>query len=338
MITRRSFLKTTTAVAGAAVVHELGWPTAGWSQQKAWTIVQHTKNLVNPFYKACLTGGKMSLERFKDRPIEWIQTTPAKPDNIEDQIRLVEDWITKKPSAMIFVPIDFVALVPVIKKANDAGIPIINYVNMMAPGCKFETFVGVDDVQVGYELAKYVFKAVGDRGKAVIIDGPPGSSAGRERRQGFDRALKETTGMELLAAQPANWVRLQAVQVMENFLQRFPQIDVVLSANDEMGLGAIEAIEAAGRLGKMKVTGVDANPTAVESIKKGRMDVTATNDGFAQGWLAAEAAYRFLKGEKLPHKMIIPVGLVDKSNVSTWDVPVEQRTPPVWEKVLAVQK
>jgi inositol transport system substrate-binding protein len=105
-----------------------------------------------------------------------------------------------------------------------------------------------------------------------------------------------------------------------------------------MGLGAIEAIEAAGRLGKMKVTGVDANPTAVESIKKGRMDVTATNDGFAQGWIAAEAAYRFLKGEKLPHKMIIPVGLVDKSNVSTWDVPVEKRTPPVWEKVLAVQK
>ena len=337
MMTRRGFLKTVAAVAGTSAVRDISSPSRAFSQQKPWVIVQHTKNLVNPFYKACLTGGKLSLERFKDHPIEWISATPTKPDNIEDQIRLVEDWIIKKPAAMIFVPIDYVALVPVIKKANDAGVPIINYVNMMAPGCKFETFVGVDDVRIGHELAKYVFKAVGNKGKVVIIDGPPGSSAGKDRREGFNRALKETPGMDLMAAQPANWVRLQAVQVMENFLQRFPQIDVVLSANDEMGLGAVEAIEAAGRLGKMKVTGVDANPTAIQSIKQGRLDVTATNDGFAQGWVAAEAAYRFLKGEKFPPKMILPVVLVDKTNLSTWDVPVEKRTPPIWEKVVAAQ-
>jgi ribose transport system substrate-binding protein len=301
MITRRRFLKATTAVAGAAVVHELGWPRAGWSQQKPWVIVQHTKNLVNPFYKACLTGGKMSLERFKDRPIEWVQTTPARPDNIEDQIRLVEDWVTKKPDAMIFVPIDYVALVPVIKKANDAGIPIINYVNMMAPGCKFETFVGVDDVQIGYELARYVFKAVGYKGKAVIIDGPPGSSAGKDRRQGFDRALKENPGVELLAAQPANWTRLLAVQVMENFLQRFPQIDVVLSANDEMGLGAIEALKEAGLVPgtDVMVLSVDATAGAFKSMLDGDMSVTVECNPLLAPQVY-EAALKAANGEELP--------------------------------------
>jgi ribose transport system substrate-binding protein len=334
MVTRRAFLKTAATVAGVGAVQQIGWPAQ--AQQKPWRIVFHTKNVVNPFWKACQTGAKVSLDRFKDHPIDLIYAAPTKPDNIEEQIRIMEDWITKKPEAMIFVPVDYVAMVPSVQKAVAAGIPIVNYCNRMAAG-KTEIFVGSDDEQMAYEIARYVFKAVGNKGKVVILDGVPGAITAQDRHRGWLRALRDTKGMELLAAQPANYSRLQAVQVMENLLQRFPEIDVVLGANDEQGLGAVEAIDAAGRLGKIKVTGCDATPPGIQSILQGRLFASLDYSGFDQGYLAGEAAYRLLKGEKLPQQMMLPVVIVDKSNAQAYNVPPEQRKPPVWDKVVAAQ-
>lgn len=336
MVTRRDFLKTTAAIAGVGVIRQMTWATGAWAQQKPWQIVFHTKNVVNPFWKACQVGAKASLDRFKDHPIDLIYAAPTKPDNIEEQIRIMEDWITKKPDIMVFVPVDYVAMVPSVQKAVAAGIPIVTYCNRMAAG-KVESFVGSDDEQMAYEMAKYVFKTVGNKGKVVILDGVPGAITAQDRHRGWLRALRESKGMELLAAQPANYSRLQAVQVMENLLQRFPEIDVVLGANDEQGLGAVEAIDAAGRLGKIKVTGCDGTPPGIQSILQGRLFASLDYSGFDQGYLAAEAAYRFLKGEKLPQQLMLPVVIVDKSNAQAYNVPPEQRKPLVWEKVLAAQ-
>jgi ribose transport system substrate-binding protein len=337
MVSRRVFLQTVAAAAGAGAVGQAGWAGRAAAQQKPWRIVFHTKNVVNPFWKACQTGAKVSLDRFKDHPIELIYAAPTKPDNIEEQVRIMEDWITKKPDVMIFVPVDYVALVPTVQKAVTAGIPIVNYCNRMAAG-KTEIYIGSNDEQLAYDVAVHAFKAAGGKGRVVILDGVPGAITAQDRHRGYRRALKDHKGMELLAAQPANYSRLQAVQVMENLLQRFPQIDVVLAANDEQALGAIEAIDAAGRLGKIKVTGVDANPPAIQSLLQGRLFVTADYSGFDQGYLAGEAAYRLLKGEKIPPELLLPVVLVQKENASAWNIPLEQRKPPAWEKVAAAQR
>ena len=336
MISRRQFLKTTAAAAGVGAVQGMDWPVRAQAQQKPWQIVFHTKNVVNPFWKACQTGAKLSLDRFKDHPIELIYAAPTKPDNIEEQIRIMEDWITKKPDLMIFVPVDYVAMVPSVQKAVAAGIPIVNYCNRMAAG-KTETYVGSNDEKLAYDVARFAFNAVGNKGKVVILDGVPGAITAQDRHRGYLRALREVKGMELLAAQPANYSRLQAVQVMENLLQRFPEIDIVLAANDEQGLGAVEAIDAAGRLGKIKVTGCDATQPGVQSILKGRLFVSADYSGFDQGYVAGEAAYRILKGEKVPSELLLPVVLVDKNNAQAYNVPPDQRKPPAWDKVVAAQ-
>ena len=336
MVTRRCFLKTVGTAAGVGAIQRIGWPSQAWAQKKKYTIVFHTKNVVNPFWKACSAGAKVSADRWKDR-IELIYAAPTKPDNIEEQIRIMEDWITRKPDAMVFVPVDYVAMVPTVQKAVTAGIPIINYNNRMAAG-KVEIFVGSDDEQMAYDIARYTFKTVGEKGKVIILDGVPGSITSQDRHRGFLRALRDAKGMELLAAQPANYSRLQAVQVMENLVQRFPLVDVVLTSNDEMALGAVEALDAAGRLGKVKVTGVDATPPGVQSILQGRQFATLGFSGFDQGFISIEAAYRFLQGEKLPQQIILPVPIVDKSNAEPYNIPPEQRKPPVWEQVLAVQR
>jgi ribose transport system substrate-binding protein len=336
MATRRDFLKTAAAVVGVGAVQGLTGPKGAWAQKKKYQIVFHSKNVVNPSYAAARAGAKMSLDRWKDE-IELIYVAPTKPDNIEEQIRIMEDWITKKPDAMIFVPVDYVAMVPSVQKAVDAGIPIITWQNRMAAG-KVETFVGCDDEQLAYDIAKYAFKAVGNKGKVIILDGVPGAITAQDRHRGWLRALRDTRGMELLAAQPANYSRMLGMQVMENLLQRFPEIDVVLGGNDETALGAVEAIDAAGRLGKIKVTGVDGLQPGIQSILQGRLFASMDFDNFAQGYLAAEATYRFLKGEKLLQQIMLPVAVIDKGNAAHYNVPPDQRIPPVWERVLAAQR
>jgi len=333
MLTRRHFLKAA-AMIGAA--QQIGWPMRSWAQKRKFQIVFHTKNVVAPFWKVCQTGAKISADRWKDE-VELFYAAPTKPDNIEEQTRIMEDWITKKPDAMIFVPVDYVAMVPTVQKAVDAGIPIITYCNRMAAG-KTEIFVGSDDEQLAYQIAKYAFKAVGDQGKVIILDGVPGAITAQDRHRGFMRAIRDTKRMELLAAQPANYSRLQGVQVMENLLQRFPSFDILLAADDEMALGALEAIDAAGRLGKVKVTGVNATQVAVQSVLQGRLFATPDYSGFDQGYLAMEATYRYLMGEKLPQQIILPVVIVDKSNAQAYNIPPDQRKPPSWEKVIAAQQ
>ena len=121
---------------------------------------------------------------------------------------------------------------------------------------------------------------------------------------------------------------------MENLLQRFPKIDVVLAANDEQALGCVEAIDGAGRLKKIKVTGVDANYDAAQSIMAGRQYASADYAGLVQGYLATKAAIEHLNGNKVPKRIILPVVIVTKENAKQWTEPFEKRALPQWKTML----
>jgi ribose transport system substrate-binding protein len=121
---------------------------------------------------------------------------------------------------------------------------------------------------------------------------------------------------------------------MENLLQRFPKVDVVLAANDEQGLGCVEAIDAAGRLKEVKVTGVDANYDAAQSVMQGRLFATADYSGHDQGYLTTKAAIEYLHGRKIPKRIILPVVIVTKDKATGWTVPFEKRPAPDWDTIL----
>ena len=142
---RRTFMKTTLAATSAAVfgaMPELARAQAG----KPATIAFFVKNVTNPFWKACRIGAEKAGKAF-GVTIETV--APTKPDNIEEQTRLVEDWIVKKPDAFVFVPVDYKALVPSIQKVNKAGIPVIGYNNRMTD-VDLVTYVGSDDEVMEY--------------------------------------------------------------------------------------------------------------------------------------------------------------------------------------------
>ena len=302
--------------------------------QKRHKIVVFTKNVTNPFWKAVRTGAERAASALG---VDLEYAAPTKPDNIEEQTRLVEDWIVKKPDAFVFVPVDYKALVPSIEKVNKAGIPIVIFSNRMT-GVDNVSYVGSDDETIGYELAKYLFKQLGGKGKVIHIDGVPAAITAQNRKKGFERALKEHPGIELLASQPGNYRRLPAVQVMENLMQRFPVVDGIWAANDDMAVGIAEALEAAGRGGRTKVVGIDAIPDGAAAIDKGRMLASADYSGHDQGYLAVTAAVKHLRGERVPKEIALPVVIVDKTNVKNWLLPVEQKPVPDWDRVVAAQK
>jgi ribose transport system substrate-binding protein len=331
---RRTFLKSslavTTSVAGLGALSDFARAQAG----KPATIAFFVKNVTNPFWKACRIGADKAA---KELGVTLEHVAPTKPDNIEEQTRLVEDWIVKKPDAFVFVPVDYKALVPSIQKANAANIPVVGYNNRMTD-VNLVTYVGSDDETMEYELCKYLFKAMDGKGKVVHIDGVPAAITAQNRKKGFERAVKETPGIEVLASQPGQYRRLPAVQVFENLMQRFPVIDAVVCANDDMAVGIAEALIAAGRGEKTKVVGIDGIPDATAAIAAGKMYATADFSGHDQAYLAVTAAVRNLRNQPVPKDITLPVVIVDKGNVQNFLKTPEERAAPNWDKYTSGQK
>lgn len=321
----------------AAAAGLVVWPSLmpAQAQDKAKPkIVVFTKNVTNPWQKAVRVGAERAGAEYG---VEIVHAVPTKPDNIEEQTRLVEDWIVRKPSAFVFVPVDPNALIPSVQKAGKAGIPISLFNNDM-PSIDSVTYVGSDNVTIGYQIAKFMFDAIGKKGKVIHIDGVPAVQSAIDRKAGLQLALKEYPNIELLASQPGMFRRLPAVQVFENLMQRFPVIDGVMAANDDMAVGVAEALAAAGRGGKTIVVGVDAIPDGAATILSGKMLASADFSGFDQGYLATVAAIKNLRGEKVPKKITLPVVMVTKANAQMWVNPIEERVSPKWDAVVAAQK
>ena len=175
---------------------------------------------------------------------------------------------------------------------------------------------------------------MGGKGNVVILEGVKGAISSIDRVRGFNDAIKEFKDVKLVASQPANFQRLQALQVMENVMQSHPQIDGVLAANDAMAIGAIEALDGANR--KAKVTGVNATKEAIDAIKAGKMLASGDYDGFIQGCLGTMAVLRSIRNEPIVTEIILQPKVVNATNYQPYDVALDARTCPTWEQGVAL--
>lgn len=292
-------------------------------------IAVFTKNLTNPFFHNERVGATNAAAMLGAKVVQY---TPTKPDSIPEQLSQIEDVVVKKPSAAVLVPVDYKAMVPGLEKMNAAGIPVVNITDRIAAG-KTVSFVGIDDVQVAITTAESLMKALGGKGNVVIIEGVKGSISGQDRNKGFQEVLKRYPNVKLLASQPANFQRLNALQVMENLLQTHRQIDGVLAANDAMAIGVIEALEGANR--KALVVGINGTKEAVDAIKAGKMLSSGQADPFMQACIGTTIAIRHLRKLPVREELILKPSVLDKTNFAEFDKPVEQRACPTWEQIVA---
>ena len=290
------------------------------------TIAVFTKNRTNPAYEAFRIA---SDQIARTTGVKVIHLVPNQPDNVDEQKAMVEQVLKDRPDAVIFIPVDDVAMIDSVKKLNEAKIPIVLVSNPL-PG-SFVTYVGADDFEIGYREARYLFEKLGGKGKIVVIEGTPAAPTNRERVRGYQRAFAEFPGIQVLGSGIGNYQQADARRVMEKFLTEHTEIDAVLSANDSMALGVLEALKAANRTAI--VIGINGILPAVKQIETGGMLASVDFNMFKIGCTATRAAVRHLKKEPLPEKVMLPAEVIDKTNYKAWLVPVDQRTCPEWSDV-----
>jgi ribose transport system substrate-binding protein len=312
-----------TALSGAMAL----FASSASAAESKMTIAVFTKNLTNPAYEAFRIAADQIA---RTTGVQVQHFVPKRPDNVDEQIEMVNQVIKEKPDVVIFIPVDDVAMVDSVKQLNDAKIPVVLVSNPL-PG-NFVTYVGADDFEIGYREARYLFENLGGKGKIVVIEGTPAAPTNRERLRGYQRAVAESPGIEVLGSAVGNYQQLDARRAMEKLLTEHKQIDAVLSANDSMALGVLEALKAANRTSI--VIGINGILPAVKQIETGAILATVDFNMFKIGCTATRAAVRHLKREPLPKKVILPAEVIDKTNYKAWLVPVDQRTCPEWSDVV----
>jgi len=259
--------------------------------------------LNNPFFVALRDG---ALQAAQKAGIQLVVLDAQ--DRVDKQVADIEDLIQRRVRVLLVNPTDSAAVVPAIQRANQAGIPVIT-VDRAASGGKVAYHIASDNVAGGRMAAEFICNLLKGRGKVVELEGIPGTSAARDRGQGFNAYLKEKCpGVTVVARQTANFDRAQGLSVMENILQAQRDIDAVFAHNDEMALGALQAIKASGR--KIPVVGFDATPDAVKAVEACEMAATVAQQPAEMGRLAVEKAVELIRGTKAPAQtQFIPVPL-----------------------------
>ena len=200
--------------------------------------------------------------------------------------------------ALIFVPIDIEAGAAAVATAVAQDVLVVGS-NTRVKSDLLTAYVGSNDVVSGYMEAKAVIAKIGGKGNVVIIEGPIGQSAQIERREGNLKALAEHPDVKVLEMKTANWSRAEALTLMENWLTAHPgQIHGVIGQNDEMALGAVQAIKAAGlNLSDFAIAGIDGVSDAIQAVQNREMDLSILQDAVSQAQGALDIALRHLAGE-----------------------------------------
>jgi len=293
------------------------------------TLAVFTKNRLNPAYHGARIAADRVAARFGGRAVHYV---PAKPDDIAEQIALIEQALQTAPSAFVLVPVHHSAIDDAVRKIRAAGIPIFNCINRLRNAEDYVTFVGADDAEMTARVARRLFLELKGVGKVVILEGTPGAVTSRDRMRGFLDATIDYPGIQVLGRMVGNFLQEDAARAMRELLAEHPHIDGVLAANDSMALGAIAALRETGR--HSLVVGVNAVPEAVAALKTGALLATADFDAFKIAALASEAAMRYLRGERVPKEILPRVEVVDGVNCGRWDRPMEARECPDWASIV----
>jgi len=237
--------------------------------------------------------------------------------DINKQISQAEAFITQKVDAIILNAVDVDGSAPIVDMAIEAGIPIIECNTLTSNYEDSTCYVGSDDVDAGKIQAEFLLTVLGNDAKVCYMMGPIGVSPQIYRKEGIEKYLFNVTNIQVLAEQTANWKRDQAISLAEDWLTTYQDLDAIICQNDDMAMGVLEAVEAAGRKDKIVVIGIDAITDALEAVKDGRLDCTVFQDAAGQGAGSLDVALKCAKeGLLKTDDVIIPFLLVTQENVN----------------------
>lgn len=258
--------------------------------------------LNNPFFVSLAEGAEEAAEKAGVK----LAVADAGDDSAKQQ-NDIEDLISRNVSVLIVNPVDSDAVAPAVQNAVSLGIKVIS-VDRVVNGVDVDCQIASDNVAGAKIATEYLIEQIGEGAKVAELQGVPGASATIDRGAGFHEAADEV--LDVAASQSANFERAEGMSVMENILQSEPELKGVFAHNDEMALGALQAIAASKK--DIKVVGFDATDDAVNEVKAGKMTATVAQKPELMGETAILTAIKLIAGEEVEKSLPVEVELVTK--------------------------
>ncbi|MGF1909234.1 ribose ABC transporter substrate-binding protein RbsB [Vibrio kasasachensis] len=269
--------------------------------QDTMAIVLSTLN--NPFFVTMKDGAEAKAKELGyDLIVLDSQNDPSK------ELSNVEDLTIRGVKAILINPTDSDAVSNAIRIANRSNIPVLTLDRGASRG-EVVSHIASDNVAGGEMAGKFIMEKVGEKAKVIQLEGIAGTSAARERGQGFMQAV-DGSNMELLASQPADFDRTKGLNVMENLLAANPNVQAVFAQNDEMALGALRAVQASGK--DVLIVGFDGTDDGIAAVNRGMLSATVAQQPDLIGALGVEVAAKVLKGEQVEASIPVPLKVVTK--------------------------
>ena len=275
------------------------------------------KTLTNPFFIEMEKGARRAE---KELGVRLLVKTGAKETSIDQQIAIVEDMIRQHIDAIVIAPGSSTELIPVLKKAQSAGIRIVNIDNRLDPdlsakmGLVDVPFISVDNIQGAYLATRVIMQKAHPPATAAILEGIRAATNAAHRKQGALKAFAENPGIRIAAMETANWKIDEAFAVTSRIFAAHPEVTLLFCANDMMALGAIQYLQGAGKT-QVQVAGFDALDEAVQAIREGKLQVTVDQNAGQQGYLGVKYAVDMIQGKQPPLETFIDVKLVTRESL-----------------------
>ncbi|MFG2518751.1 substrate-binding domain-containing protein [Streptomyces sp. NPDC048527] len=298
------------AVVAAAIIGGISLWNNG-SSGKSAKLGLSVSTLNNPFFVQMKAGAQAEAKK------EGIKLTVTDAQNdASQQANQLQNFTSEGMSAVIVNPVDSDAVGPAVRGANKADIPVVA-ADRGVNKAKTATLVASDNVAGGRQAAKTLADKLGGNGKIVILQGTAGTSASRERGQGFAEGIKAYPGIKVVAKQPADFDRTKGLDVMTNMLQANAGVDGVFAENDEMALGAVKALGS--KAGKsVAVVGFDGTPDGLKAVEAGTLYASVAQQPKELGRIAVQNAVRAAKDKKVEEMVKVPVKVVTSKNVASF--------------------
>jgi ABC-type sugar transport system substrate-binding protein len=264
----------------------------------------------NPFWAAVEAGAQ---EKAKELGVDLVVLAPPEESDVQSQISQVEDQLAKNIDALAIAPTDPNALATIVDKAKAAGVGVV-FIDTKGINDGV-TFIGTNNEAGAALAADFICKNVEKGSDVAILQGIITQSTGQARADGSKKGLTDC-GMNVVAEQPADWDTAKAQTAMENIITGNPNLKAVFASNDNMALGAVQALKSANILDKVMVVGFDANPNAAESILAGEMTATIAQNPMNMGRFGVENALKVKKGETIDAVIDTGTVLVTKENAA----------------------
>lgn len=307
-----------TVAAGAVLALALAGTTAcnrgtdaapgATSSASTGRVVMALSTQTNPFFVQLRDGAQQ-----KAKELGVTLEVQDASDDPATQANQLNNAQTSAADVVIVNPTDSDAVTPAVQALNTAGIPVIA-VDRGVNNAEVASFISSDNVAGGRQAAEELAASINEQGEVLVLQGIPGSSASRDRGQGFDEGIAAFPNIQVVAKQTANFDRAEALDVATNLLQAHPNVTAIFAENDEMALGAIEALGA--RAGSaVQVVGFDGTDDGLAAIEAGTMRASVAQQPGELGALAVEQAKKILDGDEPESNVPVEVVTVTKDNV-----------------------